>query len=206
MDLKSKRQLRYWTWLVPLVLLTLPAEAHAHSPIKGMNDFINGVLHPVTTPAHILIILALGFWMGQRQPRLIRFPMIVFAPVSAVALVLTITRSLPPVSPWLLSGVALAAGILVAMDCAIPKAAIVILFAACAALIGLDSPVESDSGFTVFKTLLGVWISLQVLLCDIAIYVSLAKKPWQKIGIRVAGSWIIAISVLMLAFALKKRQ
>ena len=57
------------------------------------------------------------------------------------------------------------------------------------------------------KTLLGTWVCLLLLLCNIAYYVSLlTDKQWGKVGIRVIASWIIAISLLVLAFALKKTQ
>ena len=40
-----------------------------------------------------------------------------------------------------------------------------------------------------------------------AYYISMAAetgKLWLRIGIRVAGSWIVAITLLILAFALRK--
>lgn len=62
-----------------------------------------------------------------------------------------------------------------------------------------------DFTFSVFKTLAGTWISLTVLLADIANYASFCtKKHWLKVGIRVIGSWIIAVALLMLAFSLRK--
>ena len=56
----------------------------------------------------------------------------------------------------------------------------------------------------IIKTLSGTWIALVVLVCDIAIYVSLgAEAKWLQIALRVAGSWIIAIALLVLAFSLR---
>jgi hypothetical protein len=55
-------------------------------------------------------------------------------------------------------------------------------------------------------TLLGTWVSLGIGLINIAYYVSLAaerERKWIGIGLRIAGSWIFAISLLMLAFALR---
>ena len=41
------------------------------------------------------------------------------------------------------------------------------------------------------------------LLFDVAYYTSLAtRNHWPKVGVRILGSWIIAISLLMLAFSL----
>ena len=41
------------------------------------------------------------------------------------------------------------------------------------------------------------------LLFDVAYYTSLAtRNHWPKVGVRILGSWIIAISLLMLAFSM----
>jgi hypothetical protein len=71
--------------------------------------------------------------------------------------------------------------------------------------IGLDSAVESNSTASAVKTLLGNWIILVVMVCDVAIYVSLGgEAKWLKVALRIAGSWIIAISLLVLAFSIRR--
>ena len=73
--------------------------------------------------------------------------------------------------------------------------------------IGLDSAVDNATGLAVISTLLGTWLALILCVLNGAHYVSLAaekNKQWLNIGIRVAGSWIVAISLLVIAFALRK--
>lgn len=71
--------------------------------------------------------------------------------------------------------------------------------------LGLDSAIESSSSLTVIKTPSVIWICLAVFPTDIAIYVSFCtKKQWMKVGIRVLGSWIIAVTLLVLAFSLRR--
>ena len=44
-----------------------------------------------------------------------------------------------------------------------------------------------------------------VLVINTGFYISLGlQKPWLKIGVRIIGSWLVAISLMVLAFALKK--
>ena len=53
----------------------------------------------------------------------------------------------------------------------------------------------------------GTWLALLLILLNVSHYVSLAaekNKQWLHIAIRVAGSWILAISLLVLAFSLRK--
>jgi len=195
------------TLAVPLVLLALPTQAQAHMTAPGMGDFISGLLHPWMTPTHLLILLALGLWLGQHLPLRVGLPLQVFVPVSAVALALTTTHWIAVVPPPLIIAIALAAGAVVALEARLPTFAGALLLAVAAGAIGSDSGVETGTPFTVAKTLLGTWVGLGIGLINIGYYVSLAaerKKKWISIGIRVAGSWIVAIALLMLAFSLRR--
>lgn len=172
-----------------------------------MNDFMTGALHPLLTPAHVLILLALGLCLGQHPPLRLRMPLSVFASCSAIGLALTATRWFPGVHPAALAGIALGAGALAACEKELPSSARGALFGVGALAIGSDSGVETGGAAVIVKTLLGTWLGLLIYLMNLAYYASLAaeqKKKWLRIGLRVAGSWIVAISLLVLAFALHK--
>jgi Flp pilus assembly pilin Flp len=65
--------------------------------------------------------------------------------------------------------------------------------------------VETGGAAAVAKGLIGTWISINLVAGYLALCVSNgAEKPWARIAMRVAGSWIIAISLLVLAFSLRK--
>jgi urease accessory protein len=188
-----------------LLLFAFPATAHAHSTVKGMGDFVSGLFHPLTTPTHVLIIVGLGLLAGRGTSPNLKIPMAVFMPLSALALVLTTAGWIRAVYPPVLICIALCAGTLLALEKTPHRLAFGALFAAAALAMGFDSAVEASSTSTVVKTLLGNWISLSALIADIAIYVSLGKDAkWLKIALRIAGSWIIAISLLVLAFSLRR--
>ena len=53
-----------WLW----ASLATPGVAFAHSPIKGIDTFYNGLLHPLYVPAHLLLLIALGLFIGQKSP------------------------------------------------------------------------------------------------------------------------------------------
>ena len=192
--------------LVFILSLALPASARAHGAIPGLEGFANGLLHPVTTPAHILIILALGLLVGQRTPLDLKTPLTVFIPTLAVALLLTLTGKVAAVPQPILLAVALVLAALVAWQKPIPRLASQALSSAAALAIGWDSGIETGSRATVLKTLLGTWLMVTFLVFDVAYYASVAaaRAEWLKVGLRVLGSWILAISLLMLAFALRR--
>ena len=189
-----------------LLVFAVSANAHAHTAMEGSNHFTGGILHPLMTPAHMLILLALGVALGQHVPLRVAVLLRVFAPFAAIALALTATGGIP-LHPAALAIIALVAGAVVAIGRPLAPLAHGALFAAGAVAIGLDSGVETGGAATVITTLLGTWISLLLFLYAIAYYASLAaerKRKWLDIALRVAGSWIAAISLLMLAFALRK--
>jgi urease accessory protein len=184
--------------------LALPATAGAHTVVSGVGDYFSGVLHPLTTPAHVLVLLGLGLLAGQQSPLNLKTPLAVFIPVSALALGLTTTGIVKAVYPPVLISLALLAGLLVALEKPPTARVSRVLFALAALALGLDSTVETGSGLVIVKTLLGTWTGLILAVADIAYYSSrFTRWHWQKVGLRVAGSWITAASLMILAFALR---
>ena len=190
---------------VALLLFAIPATAEAHTAIGGAGDFFSGVLHPFTTPQHLLVLLGLGLIVGQHPPLNFKPSLAVFIPVSAASLLLTTTGIVKTVYPPILISLALIAGIMVALEKSPPAFASAVVFAMAGLAIGLDSAVETGTAPAIVKTLLGTWVGLILAVADIALYVSFFNKhKWQKVGIRVAGSWITAASVMILAFAFRR--
>lgn len=195
------------TGLLSLVLILglFPETADAHLAIKGMGEVGNGLLHPLISPSHVLILLALGLLLGQRVPLDLKVPMLALAAASAAALLLTTTGRLPEVYPPLLAGIALLVAVLVALEVRITRLPAALLCALAAVAVGMDSGLEEGSAVVMAKTLAGTWITLNVVTGYVALCASNgADKPWARTAIRVLGSWIIAISLLVLAFALRK--
>ena len=196
--------LRRWLPVAGL-LLALPVSASAHTAISGVGDFFGGVLHPLTTPAHLLVLLGLGLLAGRQTPLNLKIPLAAFIPVSALALVLTTTGLVKTVYPPILISIALVAGALIALGRPLPSTVIGALFVVAAFALGLDSAVENGTPISITKTLLGTWLGLILVVADIAYYLSfVTKQKWQQVGIRVAGSWITAASFMILAFALRR--
>lgn len=194
-------------WLALLLVVFWVPDAHAHLPLPGANEILGGVLHPFVTPAHLLVLLGLGLLLGQRLKRYFNSLPMAFAPAAAIALALTPLHWIATVPVPVFVGLALVIGSLVALDRDLPLAAIVVLVVTAAVAIGLDSGLDPGSAGSTAKTLIGTWIGLFVGLANLAYYSSLAAesgRKWLSIALRVAGSWIVAISLLMLAFSLRK--
>jgi urease accessory protein len=169
-----------------------------------MGDFIGGLLHPVVTPAHGLLLLALGLLAGRSAPPPLRWPMRCFLPLSALALGVTGAGWVKALHPAVLHGALLVVGGLLAWGRPVPLPALCGLFAFAGTALGLDSAPDSTVPAAVLKTLAGTWLGLGVLVYDVAIYASLgAATSWLRHALRIAGAWLVAIALLMLAFALR---
>jgi len=203
--LKTHASFRRLGWLAALLLLALPATAGAHTAISGVGDFFGGVVHPLTTPAHVLVLLALGLLAGQHPPLNLKAPLAVFIPFSAAGLLFTTTGLIKTVYPPVLISLALVAGVAVALGKPLPAFAHAALFALAGLALGLDSAVENGTPVAIAKTLAGTWLGLILAVGDLGYYLSfLTRQKWQQTGLRVAGSWITAASFMILAFALRR--
>jgi hydrogenase/urease accessory protein HupE len=186
-------------------LLVLAPAAEAHMEVEGAGEIANGALHPLMSPAHALVLLALGLWLGQRRPFELKTPLWAMLPISALALALTASGQVPSLPAPVLSGSALAIAILVGLEIRLPRWAVGMVCALAVAAVGLDSAADADSAYAVTKTLIGSWLSLNAAICYIAICASNAGgRRWAQTAIRVIGSWVIAISLMVLAFALRR--
>lgn len=188
-----------------LVSLSLSSTVQAHMLVDGAGDLGNGALHPLMTPAHLLIMVGLALMLAQQVPLDLKTPVRTFAPLSAIALALTATGPIAGMPQPLLVGIALGLGILVGLEMRVSLPFRVLACAVAAIGIGLDSGLENGSGVATVKSLLGTWLAMNALVIYLAMAASNATdKPWARIGLRIAGSWIIAISLMVLAFSLRK--
>lgn len=191
---------------VSVVLALSTASASAHIMMEGAGEITNGALHPLMTPAHVLVLLAAGLLCGQNARDKEANPLRAFAPVLAFALLGTLAAFLSG-ELWqpLVIGVSLVLAALVALEVRLPRAAVIALTVVSALVIGLDSGAEADSVAAKVKTLAGTWVTASAVVFYISACASNAEgRPWARTAIRVLGSWIVAIGLMVLAFALKK--
>lgn len=179
----------------------LPDAASAHAPVPGVGAFWNGVLHPVLVPLHLLVLVTAGLVLGQNAPRASRTALPLFAVGLASAVVLASPAGLPASAGL---AVVLVGSLLVALGRAIPIAVVAVAVAA-AVVVGADSaPLDAAPGSGVLAAggAYGGALLVVVLSGGLAAAVT---QPWQRIAVRAAGSWIAAVTILMLAVSLSGR-
>jgi urease accessory protein len=164
-----------------------------------MNGLIDGLLHPLLVPAHAIALVALGLLAGQRaMPR--RFLLLgLFAAALALGLVAIARGAGPTPAGDVVVAAAAVAGLVVAVARVLPAPVEGTLAAVLGAAVALDSPPEVVSLQTATLMLTGTGIGAALLVGAVAAIAGALTRDWQRIGIRVLGSWMAASAILVLA-------
>jgi len=183
--------------------LLLPRIAFAHSPIEGMDNFYNGVLHPALVPAHALLLIIFGFYVSQRGPTYVgSIGMFVLAVFPGLMVSWFNVFDNLEIALLVLSVIA---GIATAANLTMPSYLLKMLASATGFLIGADSSqsvlVDAERLTFFLGCGLGVILlaSFSWALGDYA-----RNLSWAKISVRVVGSWITASALLVLVLTLFK--
>ncbi|MDJ0738272.1 MAG: HupE/UreJ family protein [Gammaproteobacteria bacterium] len=185
-------------------LCGLPLPAFAHSPIEGLDDFYIGLLHPLFVPAHLLGVLTLGVLVAQQGVQRVQSAVVAYFIMLVAGLATTLAELAPDVEVPLLAATALI-GVLVAAAIELPRALLLVVGAVQGVLLGLDSAQPQLAGSGRLAALLGTAIAASLLmLYALAFAEWFSKRAWQRIGLRVAGSWAAASALLVLALAMAR--
>jgi urease accessory protein len=182
-------------------LALLPGIASAHSPIEGLNDFYAGLLHPALVPAHLLSALVLGLLFGQQGPQRVQAAVIAFLLATLVGLALTLVVPGRDLGVALLIAAA-AGGILVAVAARLSLIACLPLAVAIGAMVGMDSAQPQLGGGALLASLLGSGLGVYLLVLYAMVFGDyFSKRGWQRIGLRILGSWAAASALLVLSLS-----
>ena len=180
-----------------------PLTASAHLVNSGLGPFYDGALHLLLSPGDLLAVVAFALFAGLSGAKAGRWTsvMLPFAWFTAGLVGMQIG---PGVAlPWLniLSFVIL--GVMVAANVRLPAITVALAAVLVGTLYGLvDGAALSASGAG-WPALSG--IVLTVLVCVLlgsALVVSL-RSEWSRIALRVAGSWVAAVGMLMSGWLLQ---
>jgi urease accessory protein len=188
-----------------VVLGSFAASAQAHSTVKGVGDLYAGLLHVLTGLEHVLPFVALSLLAGQRGLRaqaeavLLVFPVCLMTGASAALW-------LPPVPGLMFFNMASAIllGGLVASAWPLPAAFFYGLVVVFGISHGFANGEAISGAIRAYLFILGIGLAGLAVLAYGTLMVDFLlrrKTGWITIAVRVAGSWIAAIGVLVLATA-----
>jgi urease accessory protein len=165
-----------------------------------LQAFVDGLLNPLTTPAHAMTLLALALLMARQPQRFV--VLLIFAlALAAGFLAIVLAVETTPARTVLLA-VAAALGAMVATAWA-PKPLAWLLAAITGAALALDSPPQAVTISEAYATLGGTTLGACAMLVAVAAVANYANADWQRLGVRIVGSWIAASAILVLGVQLR---
>jgi len=181
-------------------LLALPGAAQAHLVTSGLGPFYDGALHLLLSPGDLLGLLAVALLAGLRGARAGRLTAIALPAAWLLAGLIGLTLPSLPDLTWLNITSILVLGILVAADARLPPSAVASLAAAYGGLHGLANGTALAAIGAGPSTLLGIVLTAQILALLTAAPVIPLRALRGQIVVRVAGSWVAAVGILMLGW------
>jgi hydrogenase/urease accessory protein HupE len=185
-------------------LFLSPGIAAAHAPIEGIGSLLNGMLHPILTPSHLLLLLATGLFFGQRGFDQVVIPLIVSIAAVVLGLIMSALSAGSQFELFILAWSTII-GILVAVSARLPTYWYFVVGPIAGFSIGFDSVQEMLTGRDKIIALLGTGVGVYFFsLYPIGLAEYCNRKEWMRTGIRVLGSWIAASSILVLVLSFAK--
>jgi len=187
--------------LLALVVVGMPAEAHAHLVNTRLGDFYGGMLHPLSGLEDVLAWLALAILAALQGPARARWLILVFPLGLLVGSVLALTVPGLPFVPGL--GIALIAiiGVAVATAVTLPPAA----FLALGTTVGLingyqngQAMLDATDHLLFIAGLTTVGYAFMTFVTALVIAFVQGHGGWRQIALRASGSWVAAIGIMTL--------
>jgi len=189
---------------VALPVLLPIEEACAHPAFAGATGFYGGLLHPLFVPTHAIAVLSLGLLIGPQMPHG-RWPVaLAYAAGLGIGFAAMILAFAPRFSAEALLAITAIVGALVALARVLPWPVTCVLALAVGIALALDS---SPGGISVREAnviIVGTFCGAVILLWVILVVVASFRREWQKLGMRILGSWIAASAVLALVWQLAR--
>jgi len=181
----------------------LASPAHAHMMTTGFGPFYDGLTHLFLTPEDLLPVIALALLAGLHGARAGRAAL--FA-LPAAWLGGALAGAFAPLygAPFMVAAAAtIVVGALVAADAPMPAVAIVGVAVVIGLIGGVQSGVDLAIARVSFLVVVGATCGLFVTVSLLSGQVVSLRAPWARIVVRVGGSWIAAIGLLMLGWSLR---
>ena len=185
------------------LLMLFPQRAEAHLNSTGLGPVYDGLLHFLLSPEDFLPVLALALLAGQRgaehgRRALFILPVAWFVGGLAGLGARAVGSTALTCVSFLLLGGLLATDAKLSLPATTALAAIVGLFHGFLNGAGIGHPANGG------LVLLGLIFAVFVLVAVAAAFVVQLRRHWEHIAVRVVGSWIAAIGLLMLGWAARK--
>jgi len=189
------------TALLALALAIVAGPASAHLVSTGLGPAYDGISHFLLSPEFVAPVLGLALFAGLRGPDHARCALFAVSGAWFVSGLLGIAPPAGLASSLTTAAIFLALGGLLAADASLSLA----LTTAVAVIAGLLGGAMSTAaaGTLQFTGLLGVTAAVFVLTALVSSLIVPLRIAWLRVAVRVAGSWLAALGLLLVCWAIR---
>jgi hydrogenase/urease accessory protein HupE len=189
--------------IVALSAALLPAVAQAHLVTTGLGPVYDGISHVLVSPDDLVPVIAMALLAGLNGPAAGRRTLFVLTGAWLTGGVAGLLVAGPAIPGAATTASFLVLGVLVAADRRLAPATVALVASALGILHGwLNGAGIAASGREALA-LAGIGAAVFVVVALVAAFVSSLKAGWSRVAVRVAGSWVAAIGLLMLGWGLR---
>jgi hydrogenase/urease accessory protein HupE len=186
------------------VTLAAATPAQAHLMNSGFGPFYDGLAHPLLSPEDLLPAVAMTLLAGLSGARYGRFVLATLPGAWLVGMLAGWAIGLPAAPEWLIAVVTTLIGALVAGDLCLPLAAVIAVAAALGALHGYGNGRDLAATTGALLAIAGIACSLFAVVSLVAGQVAVLRAQLARLAVRISGSWIAAIGLLMLGWSMRR--
>lgn len=183
------------------LLMLAASPVMAHGALPGGGGFYSGAAHPFLAVEHTILLLGLGLLLGRMSDSSVG-PTIL-ALLSGLGMGIVAQGLIGISITHLVLGLGLVCGAALAIAPSLTRPIIMAGALIAGGLVGADTDgiVDAADPLTTAFAVAGLVVGILVIVLNAtALSRSLSRRGWQ-IATRVAGSWICAVTILILALA-----
>jgi len=188
-----------------LLAIVAARPAHAHLMTTGFGPFYDGLTHLLVSPEYLLPIIALALLAGLHGPRFGRAVLFALPAAWLAGSVLGLLVAPRAPMPLATAIVTIGVGAMMAAGRRLPLALIGGFAVAVGVLAGALNGIELATAHSSPLAAAGAAASLFVVVSLVTGQVASVRAAWARIAVQVAGSWIAAIGLFMLGWAVRVR-
>ena len=174
----------------------------AHLVTTGLGPVYDGLTHFMTSPEELAPVLALALLVGLRAPANSRWALFVLPASWLIGGSAGLAAKLGVSGAWTAVTLVIIGG-LVAWNPQLPLWATTSLAALLGFFLGFLDGVGMARPELGVKAVCGSATGVFVVVALVSAFVISLRVPWTRIAVRVAGSWISAIGLLLLGWSLR---
>ena len=184
-------------------LIALATPAHAHLMNSGFGPFYDGLAHPLISPEDLLPAVAVTLLAGLNGVRYGRWVLATLPASWFAGMAAGWALALPAAPAATLAAATAVTGALAASGLKLPLPALIAWTALLGALHGVGNGGELAATAGGLLAIIGITLTLAVVVSLVAGQVAVLQAYWARLAVRISGSWIAAIGMLMFGWSMK---